>query len=371
MALATVAAAAAVVLAARLAILGHLMRAGPPAMSDNPIAHASFWEGKFEALRLLARAVGLFVWPGALSVDYSYAAITVPPADAVAVVSIIAGLAAAVLLGWLLRHRPVALFGGLFFLVAHLLTSNLVTPIGTIFGERLLYLPMAGLCLLVADLAGNGFGLLQRLAAGTPATRTARTETGRGHGHWAFRRGPTTAFLAVAGLAAGTALLARTDLRERDYAGDLTLWRATVEAVPRSAKARYNLGRSLAARGQHEAALAEYRRSLAIFPEQLEALNNLAATLLRLDRPAEALAALDRAVGLDPGAADVAFNRALALHRLGRRGDAAREFDRGAALDPDRARALAARGAAWAELLREAASLPPREPPGDDPPRPR
>jgi tetratricopeptide (TPR) repeat protein len=262
----------------------------------------------------------------------------------------------------------VALFGGLFFLVAHLLTSNLVTPIGTIFGERLLYLPMAGLCLLVADLAGHGIRGLQLLAAGAPVAGPART--GIGHDRRALRRwpAPVAALLAVA---AGTALLVRTDLRERDYASDLTLWSATVEAVPRSAKAHYNHGRSLAARGEHEAALAGYRRSLEIFPEQLEALNNLAATLLRLDRPGEALAALDRAAALAPGAAEVAFNRALALHRLERRGEAARAFGRGAALDAGRARELAARGAVWAELLREAASLPPREPPGDDPPRPR
>jgi tetratricopeptide (TPR) repeat protein len=357
-ALAAVAGAAAVVLAARVAVLGRLMRPGLPALGDNPIAHSLFWEGRFEALRLLARGAGLFLWPGTLSVDYSHAAITVPPVDAVAVVSITAGLAALALVLWMLRRRPVALLGGLFFLAAHLLTANLITPIGTIFAERLLYLPMAGLCLLAADLAVGGGRLLGGLAAG------------RGGGGAALRRGGAlAAALLAVGIAA--ALMVRTDRREREYVDDLTLWRATVAAVPLSAKARYNHGRSLAARGEHREALGEYRRSLEILPDQPEPLNNLAATLLRLDRPGEALAALDRAVEVAPEAADPAFNRALTLRRLGRREEAAREFRRGAGIDPERARELAARGGTWRELLREAESPPPREPAERDPLPPR
>ncbi len=330
-------------LALRWAVLGRLLRDGLPSAGDNPIAHAGFWAGRAEALRLLVKGLGLFAWPRTLSVDYSYAALPVPPLDATALVSVLAGLAAAGVILFALRRRPLALTGALLFLGAHLLTANLILPIGTIFAERLLYLPMAGLCLLAADLGGAVAAAARRLASGSP---------------WPGRALAAAAALALA------ALGLRTHAREEVFAEEVTLWEATVAAVPRSAKARYNYGRSLAAAGASEAALEQYRKALEVVPEHLESINNLAAANLRRGRPERALAWLNQAAELAPGSAEVAFNRALALHRTGRGEEAVEEFRRGAGLDPALARSLAARGSTWQELFTAAAPPPPPPPAG-------
>jgi len=42
---------------------------------DNPLAAAGFWSAKLTAVRLLAKYLGLLIWPAHLSWDYSYAQI--------------------------------------------------------------------------------------------------------------------------------------------------------------------------------------------------------------------------------------------------------------------------------------------------------
>jgi len=342
-ALAAVTLPALAVLALRLLVLGRLMRPAAAALGDNPIAHAGFWEGRLTALRLLGRGARLFLWPHPLSVDYSYAAITVTPVDGAVVLSALAGLAALAVALRLLSRSPAALWGALFFLAAQVLTANLLVPIGTIFAERLLYLPMAGLAITGAALA---------LAAATALQQ----------------RLPRTALLVPATAVALLAALVATSLaRQRVYRDHLTLWSSTVAAVPRSAKARYNLGRSLAARDRHREAAAEYRVALEITAGQREgrstlilaAMTNLAAEEMRMDRPAAALALLDEASRLHPTSERVAFNRALALQRLGREGEEAAAFRRGRDLAPDAARRLAAEGEPWSRWFREAAAPDP------------
>jgi tetratricopeptide (TPR) repeat protein len=348
-ALAAVALPALAVLALRLLVLGRLMRPAAAALGDNPIAHAGFWEGRLTALRLLGRGARLFLWPQPLSVDYSYAAITVTPLDGAVVLSALAGLAALAVALRLLSRSPAALWGALFFLAAQILTANLLVPIGTIFGERLLYLPMAGLAITAA-------ALTQAAAAGLQ------------------HRLPRTALLVpAAAVALLAALMAASLARQRVYRDDLTLWSSTVAAVPRSAKARYNLGRSLAARDRHREAAAEYRIALEITAGQvagtstltLAAMTNLAAEEMRMDRPAAALALLDEASRRHPTSEQVAFNRALALQRLGREGEAAAAFQRGRDLAPDAARRLAAEGEPWSRWFREAVAPAPPPVAGD------
>jgi tetratricopeptide (TPR) repeat protein len=326
------------VLGLRFMVMGQLMRPTAAALGDNPIAQAGFWEGRLAALRILGHGARLFLWPHPLAVDYSYAAVTVPPVSDAMVVSTLAGLAALVVALRLLSRAPAALWGALFFLAAQVLTANLLLTIGTVFGERLLYLPMAGLAVSAAALALAAFAGVQR-------------------------RRPQRAWLLLLPapvILAG--LMVTTHARQAIYRDDLTLWSSTVAVHPRSAKARYNLGRSLAARDRHQEAAEEYRTALEILPGSLPAMSNLAAQEMRLERPA---AALILAARLHPAAPQVAFNRALALAQLGREGEAAAAFERGRRLAPETARQLAGSGAPWNRWFREAvAPAPPPDPDG-------
>ena len=96
------------------------------------------------------------------------------------------------------------------------------------------------------------------------------------------------------------ALGLRTHLREREYRNEVAIWQATVQAVPRSAKAHYNLGNALARRGENGPATDQFRESLGIDPDNAAALNNLATMLLSAGDPAGALTHLDRAASEKP-----------------------------------------------------------------------
>src|SRR6266508_965090 len=102
---------------------------------------------------ILFRYLGRTVFPLHLSADESAWSIEVVSGKsplAIGAVLLLAGITAAALRG-LSSRSPLAL-GFLFFCLALLPASNLLFPLGTIFDERLAYLPSAGLCLAAGAL---------------------------------------------------------------------------------------------------------------------------------------------------------------------------------------------------------------------------
>ena len=128
--------------------------------------------------------------------------------------------------GWR-RSRALALGIGIWILFL-LPGANLLFPAGTMLAERLAYLPSLGACLIVGHLfARPVFG------------------AGRNGG----RRRGLVAIVVVLGL-----LAARTVARNPDWHDNLTLARADVETVPRSAKLHGGVGIFLHADGDAKAA---------------------------------------------------------------------------------------------------------------------
>jgi hypothetical protein len=121
---------------------------------DNPAATADATWRIATALWVQTRYVWLFLWPGVLNSDYSFAA--VPVVETLADPRWIAGagtLATGVLMlvyGWK-RSAPVAL-GAAVWIVFFLPASNILFPIGTFMAERLAYLPSLGACLIAGHL---------------------------------------------------------------------------------------------------------------------------------------------------------------------------------------------------------------------------
>jgi len=149
-------------------------------------------------------------------------------------------LAAAVAL--LPRRSPSAL-GFLFLLLAALPASNLLFPTGTIFAERLAYLPSAGLCLAAAS--------------------------------WIAGWAPTFAGLSRARKAALAALAVayavRALARNPVWESDETLFTDMVRVSPRSAKAHYDFAYMSADRERWTAALAHYEKAIEIYPRYWDA----------------------------------------------------------------------------------------------------
>jgi Flp pilus assembly protein TadD len=320
--LAALAGGAVVFLAVRAFVIGSLT--GVTAASanfhdpNNPIATASGAARLLTPIRVFGEVLRLLFFPKTLSVDYSLAQIPLVPTLDLATFFCLLGLIAAVGAAIVLRKRaPAASFGILFFFLTWSVTSNFVIPIGTILGERLLYLPSAGACLVVAS-GLVGLGRLRRL--------------------------PAVALTALALLLGAT----RTFARASDWKDNLTLFESAATATPRSYKVHYNLAIELRLAGRKTEAIDELLRALALGSSDAKVHNNLAGLLAEQGRSGEAIEHLREAIRIDPYDADSHYNLAGLLVDEGRYEEAIEHYelvvklrpgDEGARRDLERARA--------------------------------
>ena len=223
-----------------------LVIVGSPQLAfvDNPLVGADFWTARLTALKVMARYLGLLIWPARLSADYSYAQITVAHgsvSDWVAWIIVAAVIAAVIVF----RRNRVILFVAGFAGLAFLPMANLLFPIGTIMAERFLYLPAIAfaVCLVMAVYA-------------LP---------------W---HSPKAAPMALCLIAALFAI--RTWVRNQDWQDDLSLARATASASPESYKGHTLLATALYdSHAEIDSIIAESEKGLAQL-QSLPALQNYA-----------------------------------------------------------------------------------------------
>jgi tetratricopeptide (TPR) repeat protein len=206
---------------------------------DNPIAGAGFWVGRLTAVKVLARYLGLALWPVRLSSDYSYSEIPLVRGSLGDWVCWLAVAGALVLTAILWKRSRLAFFLAGFAFLNLLPASNLLFPIGTIMAERLLYLPLAGLvaaAVLAIDTRSRAFPI------------------------------------GVAVIATGFAV--RTWMRNSDWTDDKTMAMATVQTSPGSFKVHQLLAATLLSEREIDRAVAEADRSVAILAPLPDALNS-------------------------------------------------------------------------------------------------
>jgi Flp pilus assembly protein TadD len=279
--------------------------------------------------------------PLVLSADYSHAQVPIVSSwwapRALAGGVLLAGIGLVVC-----TARPAVAFAALFPLLTLALTSNLLFPIGTIRGERLLYLPSVGWSLLVAVLI-----------------------------HAVARRTMRSALFALVVGVWIAALAGRTWIRNADWRDDMTLHRQTVHAAPFSAKARLNYGIALQRAGQHAAALAQFQKALALYPWEEAAANGIGRALEQSGRPAEAEAWYVKALEIEPAYRPAHSNLCRLYLAKQRYAEAAAACRRGLRLDPTDANLLKGLGASLLgagdadkaqAVLRRAAVWNPRDP---------
>ncbi|MGC9972068.1 MAG: DUF1736 domain-containing protein [Bryobacteraceae bacterium] len=216
---------------------------------DNPLVDADFWTAKLTAIKVIARYLGLLVWPAHLSCDYSYTQIplaTGSPRDWLAWL-VVAAVAAAVV--WTYRRNRTVFFLACVAFLTFLPTSNLLFPIGTIMAERFLYLPAIALAACVV----SGVYAIAR--------RTGRAGLA-----------PVALCLIIAACAI------RTWARNSDWQDDLSLASAAVENSPNSYKSHKLLAEALYDSGTSHAnidrVIAEAEKSLAILDPVADWHNN-------------------------------------------------------------------------------------------------
>jgi len=250
---------------------------------NNPLVTADIRHRIAGALRVYWRGLSQLVWPHTLSGDYSFPQEPVP-ARLVSLETVLGALGmvlpplAAIGL-WLrsvwLRRRADRLLPGwqvagathalvalslVWIVVSYFPHSNIPVLLPTVRAERFWYFPALGSSVLLA------------------AYFAAFASTGRN----------TRIFGAALFALFFVFQCVKARLHALDYTDDLTFWRATKNAVPRSAKAHLNYSVMWGARGHLDTRLSESRIAAELAPSWAMAHVYLGDTLCRLHRPSEA-----------------------------------------------------------------------------------
>ncbi len=262
--------------------------------------------------RVVATYLRLLVWPAGQNVDWGLTA-SRSLGDPAVVGSglLLAALAAAAVALYVRAGRRddaeaaawrVAAVGVLWLFLVLAPTSSVV-PLADPLEEHRMYLASWGALVAVAVLAERG---------------VARARSAR---RW---RAAAAAVAVVWG-----ALALVTHLRNAAWETRVALWTDAVAKAPANWRAHLSLGYAYNDRGEHDAAIREYRHALELAAaetpfNQAFIQNNLGAALLNAGRRAEALAVLQRALQLTPDDPDLIFNVASALVDEGDLADAER-----------------------------------------------
>ncbi len=225
------------------------------------------------------------------------------------------------------RSSPARLLGVGLLLVGLLPVLQLV-PIGEIYGERFLYLPVAGLLLVAASFAEP----------------------------W-LRRTPRRAWWVLGAL--GIPYLVLLQVRLPDWKDELTLYSSAVRARPASARALASLGSVQMDRGL----LREAERSLAeavrLDPEDPWKRSQYGALLINTGRPAEGTRLLEQVWAGGERSPALRLNLGIGLTAVGRYAEAEPILRGALSADPTNAAALDALAMAERKrgALQEAAAL--------------
>jgi tetratricopeptide (TPR) repeat protein len=281
--------AAAAALGLRRAVLGGFapLHINPAA---NPLAAAPAAARLLTATVVCGKYLWLLLFPMSLSADYSFNQIPLvtSPWRASFLFAAAALLSLAGATVWAFRRGAKEwFFCGTFFLATFSLTSNFIRPIGTIMGERLLYLPSLGFTCALA------YGI----------SRIRKKEAAIG--------GAVLLSLFYAG---------RTMVRNADWRDHLALFSSAAAVCPDSSLVQANLANALLFLRRDPAAAAEHaRKAIRIEPGDPAAHMTLAEAYQRMGDLRRAADAYADVVRLAPGTAgglEAARRREAILKRL-------------------------------------------------------
>lgn len=253
-------------------------------------------ENLWTAPLLFLRYLALLAVPWPLCADRVVNPVT-SPASAEFLLPALAslGYAASVLA---LRHRaPLAALGLSWIAVCFGPVSNLI-PLFNPFADRYAYAMIPGFAMAVAAL---------------PIKRCSV--------RWAW-------------ITLAIAYFALIQIRLPDWGSDEALWRATLRAEPRSARAHVGLGLAALERGDSESATRWFEKADQLNPQDVTALINLAILDGRRGDLDSAAARLEEAVRRRPDKPEAWANLAVARELQGRRDEALDAAEKARALDP-------------------------------------
>jgi len=261
---------------------------------DNRLAGASISERIITASKIQVMALLKFLWPETLSHDYSYAQI-IPSTDIFnwyffLLLLVLMGIIVFLYVNPALKKRIIFLF--CCFLISILPASNFILVSGTIFAERLYYIPSIWLCFIMAI-------IISKCAGKIP-----------------FKFATAIIILLV------FALAIRSNLRCNDWKNSEILAYAGVFTSPKSAKMWNNLAVEFGNKGKFGPAIAACNRALTIYPEYHVALANRALYNAQSGNTKAAEEDFKKAFKIDSKSDYICFNYGSFLANNGRLEDA-------------------------------------------------
>lgn len=242
------------------------------ALNNSTVASPIWAKQLSTKLEVLGWSTLKTIWPHPLSYDYSFSAIPVSRFNNGIVwgtLILLLGLPF-ILYHAFKREKPI-FFGLVFFALTYSLTSNLIIPIGVTLAERLLFVPVLGVCLIVGWL----------LTSSTMTTTISNT----------FKR---VTFLLIF-----FSYSYVTFSRNFDWESNLTLFTADLHKYESSARINYNYGTEIMKQAHlvdepektklNREAKLYLIKSIEIWPRYTDALNHLGLVSLSLSENEEAL----------------------------------------------------------------------------------
>jgi len=206
---------------------------------DNPLVSIDFLPRATASLALLGKYVAQIVAPHDLSIDYSHAKLSAfYPAGGMIHMSLEAKfylltLLSLIFVGVVNRNHS-SRVGVLWFLFAFSITCNIIKPIGTIFADRLAFLPSLGICWVLA-------GAIVKVAR-------------------------SRARLAVCALIILT-YSSRFYVELDKWEDSVAIAVSEIKSSPQSAKVNYAYGKVLSKAGKFDDAEKHFLKALRIYPE--------------------------------------------------------------------------------------------------------
>jgi len=218
-------------------------------------------------------------------------------------------------------------FGILFFLITLFLFSNLVLTIGTSMGDRLMYFPSLGFCIVIA-------ALLSKLPAFQPSLDKNNKN-----------------IIPFGNLGIGIALLIilpfsiKAYARNKDWKDNFTLYAHDVKIVPNSVKAHYYLGLELIKvqadaeqdpnkkKAFYEEGILELEKAVAILPTFSSAYTQMGVAFYRLKNFEKAIENYNKASSLKPQDAITLNNIGTVYFEWGKYNEAAEKFSNAIQID--------------------------------------
>jgi len=262
-----------------------------PAYDRSPLVNTlyaapDFISEKATALFILLKYILLLIFPHPLSYDYDYAQIPIQQLTNPAVIFSLllhAALLVYALAG--LKKKSVISFSILFYLLALAPVSNLFIIIASTLGERLMYMPSLGYCIILA------YVILKILKADL---RSGKPETVKSF--FSANKKVFIPVIIIAGLYS-----AKTFSRSKDWKDNPTLFGHDVKITDRSATSHFHWANSLLyvlygretdeARKQNllDQAIAGYQKAIEIFPGYMDAYKHLGVAYSRKGDNANAI----------------------------------------------------------------------------------